>query len=71
MILTINEDTTSQEIVEQIVAKSLRETYEMLNQPQCIPVFSGDPKEEAKELKKFLKAIRKVHNWYTMPEDHL
>ena len=71
MILTINEDTTSQEIVEQLVAKSLRETYEMLDRPQTIPVFSCDPKEEAKELKKFLKAIRKIHNWYTVPQDHL
>ena len=71
MILTINEDTTSQDVIEHIVATSLRKTYEMLNQPQCIPVFSGNPKKEAKELKKFLKAIRKVHNWYTMPEQHL
>lgn len=71
MILTINEDTTTQEVLDQLVANNLRETYEMLSQPQCIPVFSNNPKKEAKELKKFLKAIRKVHNWYTMPEQHL
>ena len=71
MILNITEDATSLDVIEHIVATSLRETYEMLSQPQDIPVFSGDPKKEAKELKKFLKSIRKVHNWYTIPEQHL
>ena len=71
MELHIEADTTYLDLVEQVVQKSLRETYEMLDRPQTIPVFSCDPKEEAKKLKKFRKALRMVHNWYTMPKDHL
>ena len=71
MELHIESDTTYLDLIEQVVQKSLRETYEMLNRPQTIPVFSCDPKEEAKKLKKFLKALRMVHNWYTVPKDHL
>lgn len=71
MELHIEADTTYLDLVEQVVQKSLRETYEMLDRPQTIPVFSCDHKEEAKKLKKFLKALRMVHNWYTVPKDHL
>ena len=71
MILNIDIDTTAQDLLDQLVVKTLKDSYEMMSQPQNIPVFSCDPKKEKKKLKKFLKSLKLVHNWYTIHADHL
>ena len=71
MELHIELDPTYREMIDQIIKNGLKDTYDMLREPQVIPVFSGDPKKEAKQLKKFIKAFKEVHNWYCLPEDYL
>lgn len=71
MQLCIEMNNTMYDLSDQIVQANLKMTIEMLSEPQVIPVFSSDPKEEKKELKKFIKALKKVYNWYSLPEDQL
>ena len=72
MKFTFNiDDTECMELIDQITRNELKNTYDMLKEPQIVPIFSHDPKVEAKKVKKLLKAFRKVHNWYSLQEDHL
>ena len=71
MILNIDIDTTAQDLLDQLVVKTLKDSYEMMSQPQNIPVFSCDHKKEKKKLKKLLKSLKLVHNWHTIHADHL
>jgi len=58
---------------EQVVAQMLRDSMEMLENDLAaykkgdspyIPVFSTDPVEDAKQLKKQIKAFKRVLSWY-------
>ena len=71
MNIKIDRDTKAIDLIEKAIQISLRETYDMLGQPTDIPIFSCDPDIEAQEVKKIRKAFRKVHNWYSIAEDHL
>lgn len=57
--------------MDNFVRMSLKQTYELMSEPQDIPVFSHDPDEDAKEIKKLLKALKRVHNWYALSEDYI
>jgi hypothetical protein len=61
------------EIADAIVIKVLRSSMEMLqkdldaydrNDRPFIAVFSTDPDEDAKQLKKQIKAFKRVLSWY-------
>ena len=60
------------ELLDTYIAQSLRETYySYKNNDLGVPFYSYDEKEEAKEVKKMLKALKRVHNYYTIPSEHL
>ena len=62
----------AQELLDKLIVSSLREAYESyLNNPSGIPFYSYDEKEEAKQVKKMLKALKRVHNYYSIPSEHL
>lgn len=65
------DDPECMELIDQITRNQLKYTYDMLQGPQTIPIFSHEPKVEAKKVKKLLKAFRKVHNWYALPDEEL
>jgi hypothetical protein len=56
---------------DHIVAESMKETIANLNEPQVVPHFSRDPEVEAKWVKKMTKAAKRIHNYYTKPEEHI
>ena len=46
--------------------------YELLNRKEDeFAIYSWDPIEETKKLAKMRKAIKKVHNWFAVPSEHL
>ena len=65
------DDPECMDLIAQITRNELKNTHDMLKEPQIVPIFSHDPKVEAKKVKKLLKAFRKVHTWYAVHEDHL
>lgn len=71
MKLHIDMNDTMYDVSDQLVRANLKQTIEMLSVPNGTPVFSSNPKEEEKELKKLIKALKKVHNWYSLPEDQI
>lgn len=56
-----------------IVCEALKELYfSLLNrQEDDFAIYSWDPIEEAKKLAKMRKAVKKVHNWFSVPSEHL
>jgi hypothetical protein len=58
------------EAVDGVVALRLREMYGDL-QDGTVGLFSIDQKENDKEVKKMIKAIKRVHNFYSKPSEHL
>lgn len=56
-----------------IVCEALKKLYyELLNRKEDeFAIYSWDPVEEAKKLAKMRKAIKKVHNWFEVPSEHL
>lgn len=61
------------EYVDQIVAAELRETYELLKEAQPNPgMYSWDDEEyNARKVKQLMKAIKRVHNYYSVPSEHI
>lgn len=56
-----------------IVCEALKELYfSLLDRNETdFAIYSWDPIEEAKKLAKLRKAVAKVHNWFSVPSEHL
>ena len=63
------------ELAETITAQTLRNTIQSLRidleDGNLFNMFSMDKEEDEAKTKKFIKALVKAHNWYTLSEDHL
>lgn len=61
------------EMKDVIVCESLKKLYyELLNRTEDeFDIYSWDAAVEAKKLKKMRKAVAKVHNWFSVPSEHL
>ena len=67
--IEIDDDT-----VDRIVAKRLVEVYEDLEKyadDGGMHVFDMDDEKDKQKIAKFMKKVRRVHNWFTVPENHL
>ena len=61
--MKINIDVRSP-LGDQIIAASLKDAYETFTSIDCaVPMFSSDPEEEKREMKKLKKSFKKVY-WY-------
>ena len=70
--MTNIQDELVRELLDTYIAQSLRESYISYKYNESgIPFYSYDEKEEAKEVKKMMKALKRVHNYYTAPSEHL
>ena len=74
-MLSINVDY---EVVADIIKKDLKEALETLSSDfgkvvvsNKGHVFSTDAQEDAKQLKKLIKSVIRVHNWYAPFGEHL
>jgi hypothetical protein len=67
-MLTINTRETAAEFFDTIIEWSLKESIEALEHdikhPPPIGIWSTDPKEDIKIAKKYLKALRRVSDYY-------
>ena len=52
--------------IDTIVAAYLRDLIESLEAPCGVPHVSFDPEEEAKWLKKQIKAAKRIHNYISL-----
>lgn len=60
------------EYVEQIVAAELRKTYELLKTSNNTGMYSWDDEEyNARKVKQLMKAIKRVHNYYSVHSKHI
>lgn len=62
-----------EEMKDTIVCDALKQLYfELLNrQDDEFAIYSWEPVEEAKKLAKMRKAIKRVHNWFAVPSEHI
>jgi hypothetical protein len=61
MIVELDDD-----MVDKVLADSLLNTYRSVQEnPSNIPIFALDKEEDAKQVKKLLKSIERVHDWYS------
>lgn len=54
------------EQVDAIIVEELETQYKDLLEYNGIPMFSTDPKEDRKERKKTVKALKRVLDFYTV-----
>jgi len=55
-------------LIDNLTLTGLLDSIEMLQKNHCnIPFFDVDPKKEAKEVKKLIKAFKQVIRWYSVP----
>ena len=66
------------DVADKVVKQSLKETLECLSLDYAEAVatgrgkvFSTDATEDAKELKKMIKSLVRVYNWYTPQSENL
>lgn len=60
------------EYVDQIVVAELRETYELLKTSNNVGMYSWDDEEyNARKVKQLMKAIKRVHNYYSVHSDYI
>lgn len=66
------------DVMDKFIVQSLKETLETLSRDYTKVVesgkgyvFSTDGKEDAKQLKKTVKALVRAHNWYASLDDQL
>lgn len=64
------------ELVEDEFVKSMRWHYDTLLKDSeadvtPFPLFDNDVKKDRKERKKLMKALKRVHNYYTKTEDQI
>lgn len=58
------------ELVDELCKANLIESLEVIkNNSIGIPIFSTNPEEEAKEVKKLIKAFERVLDWYSHPDE--
>jgi hypothetical protein len=62
-----------EEMKDTIVCEALKQLYfELLNREEGeFAIYSWDPIEESKKLAKMRRSIKRVHNWYAVPSEHL
>ena len=62
-----------EEMKDTIVCDALKQLYfELLNrQDDEFAIYSWCPVEEAKKLAKMRKAIKRVHNLFAVPSEHI
>jgi hypothetical protein len=61
-----------EEFVDVIIAQVLKETYEHLGVPENIEhMYSFDAEENNAEVKKLRKALKRVHNYFSVPSEHI
>ena len=71
MILNINTELEVGEVLDQLVACSLRDTLKVFEQPnKSIPHFSNDAAKEAKKVERIIKALKLVIKLYGTPENY-
>ncbi len=59
---------------DRLIAASLLDTYQdiaYMNTDTTVPMYSQDAKENARKVRKLLKALRRVHNYYTPVSQHI
>ena len=63
----------TEEIKDVIICEALKELYFELGErsDEDWAIYSWCPIEEAEKLAKMRKAIKKVHNWYAVPSEHI
>lgn len=66
------------EVANEIIKKDLKDALEYLSKDFGAVVvsnhgrvFSTDAFEDAKQIKKLMKAMVRVHNWYASSSEHL
>ena len=60
------------DVVDKLVVRDLRWHYDNMLEPiPNIPHYSSDPDEEKKQVKKMLKAFKKVINYYSTPSEQI
>jgi hypothetical protein len=61
MIVELDDD-----MLDKLFADSLLNTYRSVsNNTSGIAIFSFDKEEESKKIKKLLRSIERVHDWYS------
>lgn len=53
------------DLADEITRKNLIECLNNFKKGSIIPYYSTDPEEEAKEVKKMIKALKRVLSWYS------
>lgn len=63
----------TEEVIDEIVCKELKELYnELLSRDGSeFAIYSWDPIEESKKLAKMRRSIKRVHNWFAVPSEHI
>lgn len=68
------------DMAETLVVPVLKDSLEMLEndlrayddeEDRFIAIFSTDRDEDIKMIKKHIKALKRVINWYAVPGDHI
>jgi hypothetical protein len=59
------------EFADAIVVAELRNAYEMLLKGNNTGMYSFDDEENNKEVKKLRKALKRVHNYFSVPSEHI
>lgn len=62
-----------EEMKDTIICEALKQLYfELLNRAEDeFAIYSWCPVEEAEKLAKMRKAIKRVHNWFSVPSEHI
>ena len=59
------------EVLDEYIQRSLKESYDNFNVQQVVSFVSADKEVEQKFIKKMKKALRLVHNYYSVEADHI
>ena len=59
------------EFADAIVVAELRNAYEMLLNGNNKGMYSLDEEENEREVKKLRKAMKRVHNYFSVPSEHI
>lgn len=69
MKIEVDLGDTLYDIFDQIVVINLNDQLDTFKNNTSIPFFSSDPEEEKKQVKKMIKAIERVLDWYNPPSE--
>ena len=71
--MKIELDLSNEDFVDQLICASLKTRIEDFQEfvrkyeegtNDFIPIFSTDPEEDLKRIKKLIKAFKRTYNWY-------